>query len=370
MPLRPRLPVGGIQLAAHSAISKELQDTTCGDKTCCKEEKKQKDLPPPTVPSSSCHDHGHHHEHHHDNPQQSMLTPLPVTADNPMSSLSQLDLFRFEDIPDDMLMIQSTEPMVFDDSIMTLVTEESDPNNAPVQNVMAPPPPLHRLKQPEQILSDNTNIQQPQQPQQQQQQQVDAHVLHRTVLLFPNDVSLVQTALIGGPPQAVLTPSPSAHHGYSYPLHMALCQGASLPVLQLLVQAGPQVLLQKDGPEALTPLMLALIHWPNRTDVHQLLRKTWPQASSIACGAQQDLPLHVACRNGLPLELVQALLQDHPSAVLQANSRGLTPLHIVVSLGQSQSSSLLYQSLQRVAQSLLPPPQQKLSGMPQLQQTC
>lgn len=260
----------------------------------------------------------------------------PIPFDN-HSSFANMDLFKLEDIGDDLL-IYSSEPMAFDDSIMSLIQEEEESNSAP-SLVMDQSPVLAPVPVP---LPPQGNA------------AADAHVLHRTVVLFPNDASLVQTALVGSPPQAVLSPSPVPHHGYSYPLHMALCQGASLQVLQLLVQAGPQVLMQKDGPQGFTPLMLALTLLPNRSDAHQLLHKALPQAAGIVGGEDQELPLHVACRNtggsssNQSVSVVQELIRDYPAAVVQTNRRGLTPLNIVaLQPATAPHRSIVYQSLQR-----------------------
>lgn len=355
--MRPRLPMGGIQLAASSSISKQLADAPCPPTSKCSragsgEMKKlaakpnfDSSMPPPAPVIRSRNDHFH---------------PLSIDEQH---SLSNFDLFKMEDISVDDILIQSTEPMVFDDSLLlSLATEENSINSSLQHHDHN----NHACSSHNHTHTDHRVHTAPVTHEATPNNNVEAHVLHRTVLLFPNDANLVHTALVSGPKQAILSPSPMPHNGYYYPLHMALCQGSNLPVLQILVQAGPQVLLQKDGPHGFTPLMLSLTHLPNRPDVHELLRKALPQAASIACDDTQELPLHVACRTANPkyVGLIQGLLQDHPAAVLQPNARGMTPLNIVALLpATAPHRTMVYQSLQYVARNLQSQQQNTNGGM-------
>jgi hypothetical protein len=169
-------------------------------------------------------------------------------------------------------------------------------------------------------------------------------VLHQTCLLFPQNTSMVRTAILGCP-QAAITPSSVSLNDYTYPLHIALSRGASLAVIQQLLHAGPAVLLQRDGPLGLTPLALALTQDCTSIEVFQLLIQAQPHAAALACGPHYDLPLHTACRQMATLTrlaAIEALIPANTAALHQPNGQGLTPFELVMA---SQPLSLVNQQI-------------------------
>ena len=129
---------------------------------------------------------------------------------------------------------------------------------------------------------------------------------------------------------AVLTPQQCPMCGYHYPLHIAICRQASLEVLQVLVDAGPSILLQEDGPHHYTPLCLALALFPHRVDLHTYLLLSNKTAIRQPTSHTHDLPLHVACKYGVPIEILVMLIMEYPESSNIPNQTGQTPRDIII----------------------------------------
>ena len=126
-----------------------------------------------------------------------------------------------------------------------------------------------------------------------------------------------------------LSPSPylSPSDG-TLPLHVAVASGASLEVLETLLEAHPDGVREADG-EGLLPLHLALEHSAPDETVLGLLR-AWPEACTIRDGDSAALPLHIAVQSHASARLLRALLAAHPEAVRLGDGDGTLPLHMAL----------------------------------------
>lgn len=197
--------------------------------------------------------------------------------------------------------------------------------------------------------------------------------LHVAVLSKPPDT--VVAALLRAYPEAARAPvSPAAgdvdleeyrdpvkHEGL-LPLHLAVAVGASLPVVQLLLEqyeaaaqvpskrgqlpihlaacaraeegivsallaANPDGANQTDGQHL--PLHCALIHAAPTSSILAVLNAS-PAAAGVEAGGgdgKQRLPLHLAAVHAAGSEVVEALLAADREAAGKADSEGAEPLH-------------------------------------------
>jgi hypothetical protein len=258
----------------------------------------------------------------------------------------------------------------------------------------APPPPAssarHRGPSPSRLMDASLSSIQMDLDEEDQEEDLtqsslleEDDALHRTCQLFAQNAAIVEAALQGYPnsvsrraviPPLVFppehkkkpatstrnTPDLQQREDFTLPLHIALSHQASLPVVQLLVNAGGvKLLLFKDGPNGVSPLMLALenflrqqqaiaarvgqpinSHSDNQVksasaEIVKFLLRANPEAVSLARQKDQTLPLHLLCAAlSVPSKLVMELLHQvtiiFPQAVFQQNNRGLTPMDVVL----------------------------------------
>ncbi len=112
------------------------------------------------------------------------------------------------------------------------------------------------------------------------------------------------------------------------PLHVACDHDAPAAVIQALMKAYPEASLEV-GTSNMNPLHITCSSHHASPQVVQVLLETsglGRQMSSMR-DVDGDTPLHAACRCGAPMEVLQLLLQAHPSAVNERDYEGLTPLH-------------------------------------------
>jgi hypothetical protein len=116
---------------------------------------------------------------------------------------------------------------------------------------------------------------------------------------------------------------------YGYPINIALkCKG-SLDVLQLLATEGPDILVEKDGPDQSSTLGIALVLDCKKEIIDLCL------ATNSACAKVSDrhcnLPLHVALRcRKLSLDVINLIHAAYPEAISKRNFHGETPLDVAV----------------------------------------
>jgi hypothetical protein len=159
-------------------------------------------------------------------------------------------------------------------------------------------------------------------------------LLHQSCRLYPTTAPVVESALRIDP-EAIRRAVPvtletgqtkKSQNVYGYPVNVAMTHRASMEVLKMLVEAGPDVLCQKDGTDGSGSLGIALC---NKCDVAvlNLLIQANPLCVSVS-DRRGNYPLHVAVNHGFPIEVVKRLYIMHPKALQMKNFHSETPLDI------------------------------------------
>jgi ankyrin repeat protein len=128
------------------------------------------------------------------------------------------------------------------------------------------------------------------------------------------------------PPQVMVVLKTKQEGIFELPINVALQRNASLDVLRLLVQVGPDVLTEPDGPEQWCSLAHALCK-KRKFDVIQLLVQANPDCCKIQ-DRRSNFPLHIACCVGSSLAVVKLIGSQYPEATKAKNFNGQTPLDI------------------------------------------
>ncbi len=123
-------------------------------------------------------------------------------------------------------------------------------------------------------------------------------------------------------------------HGRGWlPLHFACAKGASLEIIQYLVEQYPASIKVKNDPlmEGLSAgyLPLHVSCEVNSFEVARFLVETYPKALRVKTD-HDDLPLHLACRNfrgGASFPLIRYLVEQYPDSVKAKGRAGQLPLH-------------------------------------------
>ncbi len=156
-------------------------------------------------------------------------------------------------------------------------------------------------------------------------------LLHQSCRLYPTTAAVVESALRIDPDsirKAVQMPMErgQAKKACGYAVNVAMTHGGSLDVLKMLIDAGPDVLVQKDGHEGSGSLGIALT---NNVDIKviELLIGANPDCVKVA-DRRGNYPLHVAVSHGMPIQLVKKLHAIFPKALQMRNFHSQTPLDI------------------------------------------
>jgi ankyrin repeat protein len=120
----------------------------------------------------------------------------------------------------------------------------------------------------------------------------------------------------------------------SLPIHLAVSYGASLEVVEFLVDQCPRALKERTSTGAL-PLHLAAAFAPL-----QVVQVLSDQALKER-DADVWLPLHVAAVFVAPLQVVQFILDRYPQALSKADDCGLLPLHVAAKASELEVVKLL-----------------------------
>jgi hypothetical protein len=118
---------------------------------------------------------------------------------------------------------------------------------------------------------------------------------------------------------------------YQYPLNLAISNMASPDVLELLVEAAPQVLSLRDNKSC--SLHILLRHKPTDAVSANMMSLKEPKMVSWS-DAKWNSALHVAVSCGASVETVRSMTVLYPHALLQPNFHG----HIPLELAQKSSS--------------------------------
>jgi hypothetical protein len=159
-------------------------------------------------------------------------------------------------------------------------------------------------------------------------------LLHQSCRLYPTTDAVVESALRIDPAAVRRTVPTTVDLGamnkvtniYGYPINVALSHGASMGVLRMLVEAGPDVLTQKDGINGSGSLGIALAAKCN-LEMINLLMQANPNCALVA-DRRGNYPLHVAVSQGMTLDIVRRVYLGYPKAQEMRNFHSDTPLDI------------------------------------------
>jgi hypothetical protein len=116
---------------------------------------------------------------------------------------------------------------------------------------------------------------------------------------------------------------------YSYPVNIALMSGAQLDVIELLANAGSDVLTHSDGPEEANSLGIAVAHGCDIDVIRLLLVANIDTAQGY--DRHYNLPLHIAVRSGTASkEILTTIHNAYPEGIGCKNFHGLTPLEVAI----------------------------------------
>ena len=110
----------------------------------------------------------------------------------------------------------------------------------------------------------------------------------------------------------------------AYPLHMAIHSGVSLPILELLIEQAPQVLV-KTNKFGETPLHLALKKGAHNEAQVELLMRHDTKAASMR-DDRGNLALHIAAVYGCSPLVAKDLIELGPEMIHSVNKEGFTPM--------------------------------------------
>jgi hypothetical protein len=151
----------------------------------------------------------------------------------------------------------------------------------------------------------------------------DDSLLHQSCRLYATTPAVIESA-IAMDPSAVRKTNPQ--QGYGYPINIAIKNKATLEVLKLLIQAGPDVLVEKDGNDGAGSLGIA-VTLKSPVDVIRLIL-AGNSASAQVQDRRANYPVHTAVSSGLPLDIVTLIVRAYPEGLKKRNFHGLTPLEI------------------------------------------
>lgn len=173
-----------------------------------------------------------------------------------------------------------------------------------------------------------------------------ASLLHNSCKLYPDTLMVVESALQMDP-QAIRRRIPTvcsateknskqqrcrkraATERFAFPINIALKCNASAEIIQLLAQAGPDVLAEQDGPDKASSLATALALEYDK-GIIQLLLKTNP-ACAETLDRHSNTPLHSLLRcQRIPLDIVKLVYYAYPKALTTHNFHTQTPLDIAI----------------------------------------
>jgi ankyrin repeat protein len=116
----------------------------------------------------------------------------------------------------------------------------------------------------------------------------------------------------------------------AYPLHIALHnREVTVPVIEMLVKAAPEVLLQQDK-HGRTPLHVALEE-NTADDVIATVIECEPLAMLVHETQYGNLPIHTAAASsGVNIHLIKLMVSKWPEMVNERNNAQLTPRELAV----------------------------------------
>lgn len=130
---------------------------------------------------------------------------------------------------------------------------------------------------------------------------------------------------------------------YTYPLNLAIRYKVCNQVLDMLVDAAPQVLTRVDGSLRETPLAVVLKYQPKNVTLFDKLLLDCPSAAMVKDRYDNTIT-HIGARQGVDVEMVRHMVILHPESLAQRNFHGLTPCELAqqrTSLGTDAVATFL-----------------------------
>jgi ankyrin repeat protein len=113
----------------------------------------------------------------------------------------------------------------------------------------------------------------------------------------------------------------------SYPLHMAIMELAPTEVLDMLINAAPEVLSLTNKHDE-TPLHVAIIHGLDDITMEFLINKCPGHAFEIRDRVDGNLPIHLAIIHDYKIGTLLQILTRYPYAVRIRNNEGCLPMDL------------------------------------------
>jgi hypothetical protein len=129
-------------------------------------------------------------------------------------------------------------------------------------------------------------------------------------------------------------PFSSSENIQGLPIHDAVSVGAPLDVIDALIRANSDGLIQRERVASRLPLHVACKRAPVDPRLIKLLVKYSPEAAAEADKFGR-IPLHYALENSCSQEVVKHLLRACPNAARAQDHEGTTPLHLACRFGHS-----------------------------------
>lgn len=122
------------------------------------------------------------------------------------------------------------------------------------------------------------------------------------------------------------------------PMHLVCLYRAPLDLIEMLIDANPDALFEKDA-EGWTPLHLTILYGGDEETILLLIRRGGKTAASLQSPSVGS-PLHLACRHTAPLAILEALVQANIDMATAPNEHGAKPAEVVWSQFLRQNKNI------------------------------
>ena len=112
------------------------------------------------------------------------------------------------------------------------------------------------------------------------------------------------------------------------PMHMVCFYRAPIDVVNLILEANPAALLAQDS-EGWTPIHLILLYGGDEDIALLLIRRGGTPAASVQSPFAGS-PLHLACRHGSSIRIMEELIKANPYVATAENEHGIKPAEILL----------------------------------------
>jgi ankyrin repeat protein len=111
------------------------------------------------------------------------------------------------------------------------------------------------------------------------------------------------------------------------PLHLCCLYRAPIDVIEMVLDAHPSAILTQDS-AGWTPIHLAIMHGGDEDIALLLIRRGGWTAAAVQSPFAGS-PLHLACRHGSPIAILEELIQSNAKMAAVPNENGVKPAQVV-----------------------------------------